>query len=210
MTRFKGSMTTDKSVETPVMVTLSAKSALNKEHHPLFGCKNNRFWKWRWHRCKNWFQAMNVQQTSNKGKRDESNCRSKFIVFKKYKWSEEDKLHDFRLVSMQFCRISRGETHRNQLLWRHDYSQFEYDPPGEDVTTSNVTPIASSIFSIFTMQNPTNGRKINWSVNPIIKAFQFRNCFRIWPMSTVADIPKTKKKRRMWAPISVAWPILLS
>lgn len=34
MTRFKGNIKTDKSVEIPVMVTESANSALNKEHHP--------------------------------------------------------------------------------------------------------------------------------------------------------------------------------
>ena len=36
MIRFKGSITTENNVEIPVIVTLNANSALNKEHHPVF------------------------------------------------------------------------------------------------------------------------------------------------------------------------------
>ena len=35
MTKLRGSITTDRRVEIPVIVTLSAKSALKSEHHPV-------------------------------------------------------------------------------------------------------------------------------------------------------------------------------
>ncbi len=35
MTKLSGSMTTDRRVEIPVIVTLRAKSALKREHHPV-------------------------------------------------------------------------------------------------------------------------------------------------------------------------------
>lgn len=101
-------------------------------------------------------------------------------------------------------RASATTQFRKQVMIKVMFLQFEYEPPGDDVTTSSVTPVAAFMPRILTIQNPTKGRMTNWSPIPINKAFRLRNCFRICPMSTVADIPKTKQKRRMWAPISVA------
>mmetsp|Transcript_26079 Transcript_26079/g.34664 ORF Transcript_26079/g.34664 Transcript_26079/m.34664 type:complete len:136 (-) Transcript_26079:138-545(-) len=88
-----------------------------------------------------------------------------------------------------------------------EHHQFEYDPPGELVTTSSVIPMGLLIPSALTTANPKNGKITNCKKIPVKRAFLFRSCLRRFSHSTVADIPKTRANRRMLEPASVSAPI---
>ena len=98
---------TERKVDNPVIVTLSASSALNREHHPV---KRHIIMMVSIKRINSWACKLSVQAGD-----------------------------DFTL----------------------HYLQFEYDPPGEEVTTNNVTPMGMLRFKIFTIKKPTNGMIIN-------------------------------------------------
>jgi hypothetical protein len=50
---------------------------------------------------------------------------------------------------------------------------------------------------IFTVRNPRKGNNTNCRHMPVTIAFVFRICVRRESTSTVADIPKTRKNRRI-------------
>ena len=63
--------------------------------------------------------------------------------------------------------------------------------------TNKVMPMGALSFNMETTRNPIKGRIINCRDTPVKRAFRFLNCRFIFLMSTVADIPNTRKKRRM-------------
>ena len=107
-------------------------------------------------------------------------------------------LYDFQ-AQQQYTK-----PYTKQSLHTHTTHQLEKLPPGELVTTSSVIPMALFIANIFTVKNPKNGKMTNCKKTPMPNARLFRSCFRMRFRSTVADMPKTRKKRRMWPSISVA------
>mmetsp|Transcript_16517 Transcript_16517/g.27487 ORF Transcript_16517/g.27487 Transcript_16517/m.27487 type:complete len:200 (+) Transcript_16517:967-1566(+) len=77
-----------------------------------------------------------------------------------------------------------------------EQNQFEYDPPGLLVTTSRVRPLACDMLRVLTTMNPKRGNTTNCRTMPVRMAVLFFICFAIALVSTVADIPKTRKKSR--------------
>jgi len=63
--------------------------------------------------------------------------------------------------------------------------------------TSKVMPMGASSFNMETTRNPIKGRIMNCREMPVKRAFRFLNWRFIFLMSTVADMPNTRKKRRM-------------
>jgi len=86
-------------------------------------------------------------------------------------------------------------TDRAKSALNMEHHQFEYDPPGELVTTRRVIPIVSFSCNDFTTMNPSSGKIPNCKKHPVKIAF----LFFIWAtsafISTVADMPKTSAKR---------------
>ena len=80
------------------------------------------------------------------------------------------------------------------------HHQFEYDPPGEEVTTSSVMPMACdkpswSLLKIMTAVKPSSGMMRNCMNKPVIMAALFDSCAESDRTDTVAARPKTRKKR---------------
>ena len=75
-----------------------------------------------------------------------------------------------------------------------EQNQLEYDPPGLLVTTRRVRPLAWLMLRVLTTTNPRKGRTMNWRKIPVNMADLFFTCFTMALVSTVADIPKTRKK----------------
>mmetsp|Transcript_28534 Transcript_28534/g.62110 ORF Transcript_28534/g.62110 Transcript_28534/m.62110 type:complete len:279 (-) Transcript_28534:70-906(-) len=88
-------------------------------------------------------------------------------------------------------------TDRARSALNREHHQLEYEPPGLDVTTRRVTPLAWPILRVLTTMNPNAGRTRNCNVMPVNMATLFLTCLAIDRVSTVADIPKTRKKRSM-------------
>ncbi len=87
--------------------------------------------------------------------------------------------------------------------------KFEYDPPGDVVITNSVTPTAKSTFDISTTMKPMKGSTMNCIPKAVKMAFLFLICFVICFMSTVADMPKTRQKRRQFPATDLRLLILL-
>ena len=77
-----------------------------------------------------------------------------------------------------------------------EHHQFEYDPPGEDVTTNNVIPMAWFNRNVLTTKNPKNGNTKNCNNIPVPIALRLCNCENKQPISTVPDIPNTSRNSK--------------
>jgi hypothetical protein len=76
------------------------------------------------------------------------------------------------------------------------HHQLEYDPPGEETTTSRVIPIGTGRENISITAQPINGNRKNWQNSPNPMALQFFSCAFISFMLTVEARPITKRKSR--------------
>ena len=88
--------------------------------------------------------------------------------------------------------------------------QLEYDPPGELVTTKSVIPMVSSKSKAFTTINPKSGMMANCKKHPVKMAFLFFICAKRALMSTVADMPNMRVKRRRFPDNSIKSIFMIS